>query len=40
MPFTWNEKKRRKNMKDHQHDFADAEKVFHGLYAGVRGHSL
>ena len=30
MPFTWDEKKRRKNMKDRQLDFADAEKVFHG----------
>ena len=30
MLFTWNEKKRRTNLKDHQLDFADAEKVFQG----------
>ena len=30
MKFTWDENKRRANLKKHQIDFADAEKVFNG----------
>jgi uncharacterized DUF497 family protein len=31
MKFTWDEAKRRRNLKDHRLDFADAEKVFNGI---------
>jgi uncharacterized DUF497 family protein len=31
MRFTWDEAKRRRNVKDHGLDFVDAEQVFHGL---------
>ena len=30
MRFTWDEAKRRRNLKDHGLDFADAERVFEG----------
>ena len=30
MHFSWNEKKRESNLKDHGFDFVDAEKVFEG----------
>lgn len=31
MRFTWDEAKRRRNLKDHGLDFVDAERVFDGL---------
>jgi uncharacterized DUF497 family protein len=31
MHFSWDERKRRSNLKDHGFDFIDAEKVFEGL---------
>jgi hypothetical protein len=33
MRFTWDETKRRANLKDHEIDFVDAERVFAGLTA-------
>jgi uncharacterized DUF497 family protein len=35
--FAWDEAKRRANLRKHRIDFADAEKIFHGLTFTVEG---